>query len=75
MKKLRFTVQVVVLVLAFPTWFYAEMKQADKAIQNAKQNSIKMINTQKTTAAKEEVETIQINTMGIPFSKHLVVSN
>lgn len=34
MNKLKFAVQIVVLVLAFPVWFYAEMKQADKAMKN-----------------------------------------
>jgi len=47
MEKIKFTVQILVLVLAFPVWFVAEMNMAGKTAKN-----MELHNSDSTTVNK-----------------------
>lgn len=68
MEKLKFTLLVFVLVLAFPVWFYAEMKQTDRRVENIRNNSIDSTDTQRTQPVVEHAEKGNGDFTAMPFS-------
>lgn len=73
MEKIKFTVQILVLVLAFPVWFLAEMNMAGKAVKNMQLhnsdstsvNKAAYVNTEKNTESfdlrKANVSKLMVN--------------
>jgi hypothetical protein len=47
MEKIKFTVQIITLVLALPVWFFAEMKRTDKAIRAQQVNKVDSISAKR----------------------------
>ncbi|MBK8495154.1 MAG: hypothetical protein IPL50_09045 [Chitinophagaceae bacterium] len=74
MEKLKFTLLVLVLVLAFPVWFYAEMKKTDKQVESIRKNSIDSINTNKAQPVAEHVEKGNGDFTAMPFSNAELVN-
>jgi hypothetical protein len=52
MQKLKFGIQILVLVLAFPVWFYAEITMPDKAVKNARLKSLNNTQVKKVMIIK-----------------------
>lgn len=75
MEKIRFTVMILGLLLAFPLWFYAEMKQADKVLKNDHQNQVDSSIVKKAVIYTEEADTTGSEVAIMPFSKHIVAGN
>lgn len=74
MEKIRFTVQIAVLVLAFPLWFFAEMKQADKHMQHTRSN--KTDNSSKAIKSASVDKKVPVNTADVamlPFRDETLV--
>ena len=73
MKKLKFSMQVMVLLLAFPTWFYAEMKRADRSVINSQKIHQDSVQVKRAAAEKEQPVDSEITT-GIT-ADHAIVCN
>jgi len=73
MKKLKFSMQVMVLLLAFPTWFYAEMKHADRSVINSQKIHQDSVQVKKAAAEKKQPVDSEITT-GIT-ADHAIVCN
>jgi len=54
MEKIKFGLQVMVLLLALPVWFIAEIKQADKIIKQNRQDNIEIIDVKKRVNHDEQ---------------------
>ena len=73
MEKLKFGIQLVILLLAFPVWFVAEMKQADKAMQKNQPEKLEIIDAQKPVASDKLKKDIgYIEFVAMPFAKIIV---
>lgn len=66
---------MILLILAFPIWFYAEMQQADKVLQQNRQKNLDSTTVMKNENVAKEAETSEDKTATVPVSKHLIVSN
>ena len=73
MEKLKFGIQLVILLLAFPVWFVAEMKQADKAMQKNQPEKQEIIDKKKPVATDKQKKDIgHIEFVAMPFAKIIV---
>ena len=52
MEKIKFTLQILVLVLAFPFWFFAEMNMAGKTVNHVEENNSDSIQVKKAAMMK-----------------------
>ena len=74
MEKLKFTVQILVLVLAFPVWFFAEMKMAEKAAKNMEHINSDSIRAKKEFSKKVNKPDGEFDLKTASFNKLMVVS-
>jgi hypothetical protein len=73
MEKLKFGIQLMVLLLAFPVWFIAEMKQADKAMKKNQPEKLEIIDAKKPVATdklKKDIGNIEF--VAIPYTTFMV---
>lgn len=69
MEKLKFGIQLVILLLAFPVWFVAEMKQADKALQKNQPKKVEVIDAKKPVATDKVKKDIgNIEFVAMPYA-------
>lgn len=75
MEKLKFGIQILVLALAFPVWFYAEMKMSDKAIKEAQMKSLGNNQVKKVVTIKTAKTDSNYELTVSSFMKQMVVNN
>jgi len=76
MEKIKFGLQVLVLLLALPVWFITEIKQADKVIKQNRQHNIEVIDAKNPVAhdaQKEVASNLKLEAMH--FSKLVFTNN
>ena len=69
MEKLKFGIQIMFLLLAFPVWFVAEVKQADREMKKAQLEKPSTIEIKKTVSTDKTKDADISGMMTIPFSK------
>lgn len=74
MEKIKFTIQILVLVLALPVWFFAEMKMADKAVKNSRRGNNDSLPVKKEMTYKVDVPAVDFNGTTASFAELMVVS-
>jgi hypothetical protein len=75
MKKIQFTLQIVVLILAFPVWFIAEINRVDKLPQKNSSNNAGSVTIKKTAVKLKVLKNGQPVTATIPGYMYLLVNN
>jgi hypothetical protein len=75
MEKVKFGIQILVLALAFPVWFYAEMKMAEKTVKNAQLKSIEKTQVKKVVIIKKAKTDSDNDLSAGFFMKQMVVNN
>lgn len=75
MEKLKFGIQILVLALAFPVWFYAEMKMSDKAVKNARLKSLDRNQVKKVVIIKAANTNGNYELTVSSFMQQMVVNN
>lgn len=76
MKKVKIAIQATALVLAFPLWFFAEMKHVDRSVKaNQHLEHIDSINTKKEVTFKEDKSGDGLDLQTIGMQKLMVVCN
>ncbi|HMK04002.1 MAG TPA: hypothetical protein VK489_07425 [Ferruginibacter sp.] len=76
MEKIKFGVEVMVLLLALPVWFIVEVKQADKVIEKNRTHNIDVIDVKKPVhddGQKQVAADLKFATMH--FSKLMFTNN
>lgn len=74
MEKIKFTVQILVLVLALPVLFFAEMT-TDKAVPNVDVNNSDSIQVKKATIIKGEKAVEDLDLKTASFNKLMPFCN
>lgn len=75
MEKIKFGVQLLILMLAFPVWFVTEMKQADQEMKKSHAEKQQIIDVKKsgTEEAMKKGSPVSTVTM-VPGSKLMFVN-
>ncbi len=75
MQKLKFGIQITALILAFPLWFLAEMKEADREMKKNQIEKQDLIETKKAEdAAIQKKSTAASEVIIMPDSRLMVVN-
>ena len=75
MEKVKFTVQVLVLALAFPVWFFAELTMGDKTVKNVEVNNHESTKVKKAAAVKNEKVAEDLDLETARVYKLIILSN
>jgi len=75
MKKIQFTLQILLLVLAFPVWFIAEIKHDGKVLQKGDNRGSHPGIEKKATEQLNGSNLRQAETVTMPDTVQLLVNN
>lgn len=75
MQKLKFGIQIAALILAFPLWFLAEMKEADREMKKSQTDRQELIETKKTEDAEALKKSTTVSETSLLPSSQLMVVN
>ncbi len=76
MEKIKFGIQLVILLLAFPVWFVFEMQKADRIEKRNQVDNIEVIDAKKITGndkPKKVLGSVRLSAMA--FSKFVIVND
>ncbi|MBP6287396.1 MAG: hypothetical protein KA409_10800, partial [Ferruginibacter sp.] len=74
MEKLKFGIQLLVLMLAFPVLFFAEVKYPNKVAKPDQEKTVENSQAKQNDPNADKCAYCQVEMGTVPFSKHIVVN-